>query len=135
MNTIASKQIKPNSLNPISLAFLGDAVYEILVREHLLTLGGNRPPEELHRLAVNYVSARAQTKAMELIAPLLTENELNAFKRGRNAHVSHIPKGASVAQYHTATGFEALFGYLHLTEQTDRLDALFNTICEGLDNV
>ncbi len=125
-----SEKIKPNTLNPISLAYLGDAVYEILVREHL-ALEGDKPPEQLHRLAVNFVSANAQSAAAEKIMPILTDEELTAYKRGRNAKVSHIPKGASVAQYHSATGFEALFGYLYLTEQNERMRELFRIICEG----
>ena len=127
---LGSKKIKPNNLNPISLAYLGDAVYETLVREHL-TLEGDRPPEQLHRLAINFVSANAQSVAAEKIIPILTDEELTAYKRGRNAKVSHIPKGASVAQYHSATGFEALFGYLYLTEQNERMRELFRIICEG----
>lgn len=124
------EQIKPNTLNPISLAYIGDAVYEILVREHLV-LKGNRPPEQLHQLAVSFVSAKAQAAAIEKIAPLLTEEETAAFKRGRNAKVSHVPKGASVAHYHNATGFEALYGHLYLTNQTQRMCELFEIICEG----
>ncbi|MBO5360366.1 MAG: ribonuclease III [Clostridia bacterium] len=127
---LGCEQIKPNSLNPISLAYIGDAVYEILVREYLV-LEGNRPPEELHKLAVSFVSAKAQAAAIERIAPMLTEEETCAFKRGRNAKVSHVPKGASVAHYHNATGFEALFGHLYLTNQTERMRELFKFICEG----
>ena len=127
---LGCEQIKPNSLNPISLAYIGDAVYEILVREHL-ALEGDKPPEQLHRLAVSFVSATAQAAAIQKIAPLLTEEETAAFKRGRNAKVSHVPKGASVAHYHNATGFEALYGYLYLTGQTQRMRELFKIICEG----
>lgn len=127
---LGTEIIKPNTLNPISLAYLGDAVYEILVREHL-AVEGDRPPEHLHRLAVNFVSANAQSAAAEKIMPILTEEELTAYKRGRNAKVSHIPKGTSVAQYHSATGFESLFGHLYLTDQTDRMRELFRIICEG----
>ena len=123
----------PNKLNPISLAFLGDAVYEILVREHL-ALQGDRPPEQLHRLAVGFVSAHAQYTAVQKILPYLSEEETAAFKRGRNAKVSHIPKGASPAEYHAATGFEALFGHLYLTGQADRMRELFKIICEGESN-
>ncbi|MBR4048928.1 MAG: ribonuclease III [Clostridia bacterium] len=125
--------ISPNSLNPISLAFLGDAVYEVLVRRHL-ALKGDRPPEELHRLAVSFVSATAQASAIEKLMPLLTEEELAAFKRGRNAKVSHIPKGASPAKYHAATGFEALFGYLYLKGKSERMRELFELISEEKEN-
>ncbi len=127
---LGCEQINPNSLNPISLAYIGDAVYEILVREHL-AIKGNRPPEQLHKHAVNFVSATAQAAAIRKISQFLTEDETNAFKRGRNAKVSHVPKGASVADYHNATGFEALFGYLYLTGQTKRMRELFKIICEG----
>ena len=130
---IRKTDISPNSLNPISLAFLGDAVYEVLVREHL-ALKGDRPPEELHRLAVTFVSATAQAQATEKLMPLLTEEEITAFKRGRNAKVSHIPKGASPAKYHAATGFEALFGYLYLKGQYERMRELFNLISEEKQN-
>ncbi len=130
METLINNSNKsPNALNPISLAFLGDAVYEILVREHL-AMQGDRPPEELHRLAVGFVSASAQYKSLQKILPLLTADEAAAFKRGRNAKVSHIPKGASPAKYHGATGFEALFGYLYLNGETARMRELFNIICE-----
>lgn len=131
MKTIlGAGQIKPNTLNPISLAYIGDAVYEILVREHL-ALRGDKPPEQLHKLAVNFVSAKAQSAATEKLMPILTEEEITAFKRGRNAKVSHIPKGAGPAHYHNATGFEALFGHLYLTGQTERMRELFKLICEG----
>ena len=126
---IKTSDISPNSLNPISLAFLGDAVYEVLVREHL-ALRGDRPPEELHRLAVGFVSATAQATAIQRLMPALTEDEISAFKRGRNAKVSHIPKGASPAKYHAATGFEALFGYLYLKGQAARMRELFELISE-----
>lgn len=128
-NLINKSERSPNTLNPISLAFLGDAVYEILVREYL-ALKGDRPPEELHRLAVGFVSASAQYKAVQKILPFLSEDETAAYKRGRNAKVSHIPKGASPAQYHSATGFEALFGYLYLKGEATRMRELFNIICE-----
>ncbi len=130
---INKSNIAPNSLNPISLAFLGDAVFEVLVREHL-ALKGDRPPEELHRLAVSFVSATAQASAMEKLMPILSEEEITAFKRGRNAKVSHIPKGASPAKYHAATGFEALFGYLYLKGHTERMRELFELICEEKEN-
>lgn len=127
---LGCEKINPNSLNPISLAYIGDAVYEILVREHLV-LEGDKPPEQLHRLAVSFVSATAQATAIKKIEPILTQDETAAFKRGRNAKVSHVPKGASVAHYHNATGFEALYGYLYLTGQTQRMRELFKIICEG----
>lgn len=119
-----------DTLNPISLAFIGDAAYEVMVREHLVSLG-DRPPEELHKMAVGFVSAQAQAAAVQKLLPRLSEEELATFKRGRNAKVSHVPKGASPAVYHNATGFEALFGRLFLDGNEKRMKELFLMITEG----
>ena len=110
--------------SPLALAFVGDGVYELFVREHLMLLA-NRPAGELHRRAVKLVRASAQAEAAERMMPLLSEEELAVFKRGRNAHTGHTPKNASDAQYHAATGLEALFGYLHLSGRDDRARELF----------
>lgn len=117
----------PNTYSPLALAFLGDAVYGLLVREHLL-LSANRPAGKLHTLSVQSVNARAQAKAMQVILPLLTEEELAVFKRGRNAHPGHTPKNQSEGDYHCATGLESLFGWLYLQNRQDRLRALFDSI-------
>lgn len=121
------KKVNPKQLSPLNLAFIGDCIYEILVRETLVA-DANRPVNDLHHESVNYVSAKAQTKAFEKIKEQLTEEETAVFKRGRNAKVGHSPKSASQGEYHTATGVEALFGYLYLTEQTDRIKELFKII-------
>lgn len=121
------REVKAKQLSPLNLAFIGDAIYEILVRE-MLVCDANRPVNDLHRESVKYVSAAAQTAAFEKIKNCLTEEETAQFKRGRNAKVGHLPKSASDAQYHTATGVEALFGYLYLTEQKDRIKELFDII-------
>ena len=118
---------KPNELSPLNLAFIGDCVYEMLVRESLV-LNANRPVNDLHRESVKYVSAKAQTLAYDKIKDMLTEQEIAVYKRGRNAKVGHNPKSASQGEYHIATGVEALFGYLYLTEQIDRIKELFNII-------
>ena len=120
---------QPNALSPITLAFLGDAVYETMVREYLARQK-DRKTDDLHRAAVRYVSAQAQDEAMRRILPLLTEEETQAFKRGRNARVTHVPRGATTAQYHSATGFEALFGWLYLNGRIERLRELFDAICK-----
>lgn len=121
------KDVKAKQLSPLNLAFIGDAIFEILVRE-MLVCDANRPVNELHRESVKFVSAQAQTAAFEKIKDVLTEEEMAQFKRGRNAKVGHSPKSASDAQYHTATGVEALFGYLYLTQQENRIKELFNII-------
>lgn len=105
------KDVSPRQLSPLNLAFVGDCVYEILVRETLVC-DANRPVNDLHRESVKYVSAKAQTEAFAKIKDFLTEDETAQFKRGRNAKVGHSPKSATDAEYHTATGVEALFGYL-----------------------
>ena len=101
----------PRQLSPLNLAFIGDCVYEMQVRCHLVALA-NRPVNDLHRESVKFVSAKAQTAAFARMEPLLTEEELAVFKRGRNAKTGHQPKSATVGEYHCATGVEALFVYL-----------------------
>ena len=121
------KEAYPNELSPLNLAFIGDCVYEMLVRESLV-LNANRPVNDLHRESVKYVSAKAQTLAYDKIKDMLTEQEIAVYKRGRNAKVGHNPKSASQGEYHIATGVEALFGYLYLTEKIERIKELFNII-------
>ncbi len=121
------RDINAKQLSPLNLAFIGDCIYEIYVRESLVA-DANRPVNDLHRESVKYVSAKAQTAAFEKIKERLTEEELAVFKRGRNAKVGHSPKSATEGEYHCATGVETLFGYLYLTEQTDRLRELFDII-------
>ena len=126
------KEAYPNELSPLNLAFIGDCVYEMLVRESLV-LNANRPVNDLHRESVKYVSAKAQTLAYDKIKDMLTEQEIAVYKRGRNAKVGHNPKSASQGEYHIATGVEALFGYRYLTEQIERIKELFNIIIKDSD--
>lgn len=121
------KKVNPKQLSPLNLAFIGDCVYEMLVRETLVT-DANRPVNDLHRESVKFVSAKAQTAAFEKIKDILTDEEMAVYKRGRNAKVGHSPKSATEGEYHCATGVEALFGYLYLTEQLDRIKELFSEI-------
>ena len=114
----------PKLLSPLTLAFLGDAVYELCVRQRVVA-EGNRPVNDMHRKAVKLVNAAAQSDAFERISGALTEEELAVYKRGRNAHVHQVPKNATYAQYARATGLECLFGALYLTGQLDRLNELF----------
>lgn len=122
-------KIQPRQLSPLNLAFIGDCIYEILVREALVC-EANRPVNELHRESVKYVSAKAQTEAYAKIKDMLTEEETAQFKRGRNAKVGHSPKSATDAEYHTATGIETLFGYLYLSGKTERIKQLFAAITD-----
>lgn len=113
-------------LSPSVLAFVGDAVYGLLVRTQLALV--NRPSGELHRLSVELVNAKAQSEAYKIIEPLLSETEIAVFKRGRNFHTSSSPKSSTKAQYHAATGLETLFGFLHLGGNTARAEELFTVI-------
>ena len=118
------------ALSSLALAHVGDAVYELLVRASLCASGVPRA-DALHQKTVSYVSPPGQASAAERIAPLLTDEETEVFRRGRNAHVRSVPKGASVGEYHAATGLEALFGWLYLAGHHDRLTALSKAILGG----
>lgn len=118
------EEVRPGELSPLALAFVGDGVYELLVRERLLCQA-NRPVNELHKQAVLLVRAEAQSAAMEKIAPLLTEKEESIYRRGRNAHTAR-----SGSDYHRATGLEALFGFLYLSGEIDRVRELFAVITQ-----
>ncbi len=115
-----------NLLSPSVLAFVGDAVYGMLVRTRLAEI--NRSSGDLHELSVKYVNAAAQAEAFSLIECELTEKELSIFRRGRNFHTGNTPKSATGGQYHTATGLECLFGFLHLSGQKERAEELFEMI-------
>lgn len=119
MERFYPKEVDVHTLSPLALAFVGDGVYSLLVRERLLTQA-NRPVGDLHRLAVTAVRAEAQAAAMDRLLPLLTEEETAVFKRGRNAHSTRTG-----ADYHKATGLESLFGYLYLDGRIDRVQELF----------
>lgn len=110
-------------LNGLALAYIGDAVYEVGIRQHLLESGQTRP-NELHRLATGFVSAVSQNELIhEMIRTnFLTEEEMALFKRGRNAKSHTSAKNADVATYRASTGFEALIGFLHMSGQKERVD-------------
>ena len=110
--------------SPLTLAFLGDAVYSLLVR-NMLTATSNKPTGKLHKDSIKYVNAAFQAEMIKALMDELTENELWVFKRGGNAHSAHSPKNQSEADYRYATGFESLYGYLYLCGNTDRIKVLF----------
>lgn len=111
--------------SPLTLAFLGDAVYSLLVRD-MLTSKTNKPAGALHKESITLVNAASQAAAARRILPLLSQEELAVFKRGRNAHSAHSPKNQSSADYRCATGLEALYGYLFLCKNGERISYLFN---------
>ncbi len=106
--------------SPLTLAYLGDGVYELVIRT-ILVKKGNCPVNRLHKQASSLVKAGAQSAMMEKIQPELTEEELGVYKRGRNAHSPTMAKHATMADYRRATGFEALMGYLYLKEDFSRI--------------
>lgn len=110
-------------LSPLQLAYIGDAVHALIVRRYLLDK--NMQVKKMHLLSVRAVCAVSQNKAMEAILPLLNEEEIGIFKRGRNAHPHHGgPKGATTSEYANATGLEALIGFLYVTGNTERLSQI-----------
>lgn len=108
-----------------ALAYLGDSVLESIIRKRLILLGYEKS-SSLNKEALNYVTAKNQAIAFENIESELTEKELEIFKRGRNSSHLNVPKSASPKEYKTATGFEAVFGYLSLCENMERINILFN---------
>lgn len=117
------------NISSIGLAHLGDAVYELLVRSHLCALG-KATGKGLHRAAVELVKAPAQAEKADHILPMLTEEEMAVFKRGRNANVHHIPHNASRADYQKATALECLLGWLYLQGDKERINTLFIAMME-----
>lgn len=122
-------ETEARNYNPVTLAFVGDAVYTLYVREKLV-LEHTYSTGTLQKLSSKEVSAHGQNALLEKITPLLTEDELSVFKRGRNAKKPTRSKNASVAEYNNSTGFEALLGYLYLTGQYKRIEELLNVTTE-----
>ena len=117
------------ALSSLGLAHLGDGVFEVMVRAWLC-LHGKAKAKDLHRATVKYVSAPAQAAAMERLRPYLTQEEEDVFRGGRNTAPHSVPKAASRGEYQTATGLEALFGWLYLQGRTDRLNELFALVMD-----
>ncbi len=117
--------VKPTEISAPALAYLGDCVLELLVRQHLVE-SGLSTSAHLNKAALQYVRASAQAEAVKRILPHLTEEEERYFRRGRNIGHTNVPKAATVSEYRAATGMEVLFGFLHVTSQTDRLNQLFS---------
>ena len=118
-----------NAMSNLGLAHMGDCVFEILCRAYLCAQG-EKTVDRLHRDTIAMVKATAQAQFVEKLLPMLTEEELSYYRRGKNAHVHAVPKSATPAQYAKATGLEALFGALYLSGQTDRLNELFRAVME-----
>ena len=123
----AEPQVDIREMNPLSLAFMGDGVLELLVRQHLVERS-RLLPGKLHAEAVRYVSARSQFLEMKLLEPMLTEEEHAVFRRGKNANKATVAKHASVEEYRTSTGFECLLGWLYLQGRNERIMELMDVL-------
>lgn len=118
---------KTDEFSPLTLAFVGDGVYDLLVREYLVRQA-NRPVGELNKVKVAMVNCRSQAQFAAKLMPHLTDKETAVYKRGRNAAPKSTAKNGTVAEYHSATGLECLFGYLHLNGERERVEELFGLI-------
>ena len=116
-----------DAISNLGLAHIGDSVFEVLCRSYLCARGGKNVGN-LHRETVALVKAPSQARFAEKLLPVLTEEELAYYRRGKNSHVHAVPKGATPAEYAKATGLETLFGALYLSGQTERLNELFHVI-------
>ena len=127
----ATSPLEPNLYSPLTLAYIGDAVYDLIIRT-ILVEKANSPVKKLHRRACEVVKAGSQAALILIIEDILTEEELHIYKRGRNAKASSVAKNADIHDYRNATGFEALVGYLYLTGQLGRA---MNLIKTGFDRL
>jgi len=121
-----------NLINVITLAYLGDAIYEVYIRDYLIK-NGIAKVEELQKESIKYVSAKSQSKILSYLMDnnLLTEIELNVVKRGRNYKRASHPKNTDIITYKMSSGFEAMIGYLYLSNEKNRLDEIMNYILGG----
>lgn len=117
--------------SPLTLAYIGDSIYDLIIRT-VVVERGNKAANDLHKKSVKYVNATTQARLVEMLQDFLTEEEIAVFKRGRNAKSYTSAKNASITDYRKATGLEALFGYLYLTDQMDRI---FEILKEGLQRL
>ena len=120
-----------DAISNIGLAHMGDCVYEILVRAHLCAQG-RKTVQQLHQQTIQMVKATYQAKFVDKMLPILTEEELAYYRRGKNAHPHGVPKSATPAEYSKATGLEALFGYLFLSGQKERANEIFQIVMKEM---
>ena len=120
--------INPKQMSPSTLAFVGDAVFELLVREHVVAKNGSMPVSKLHKKTVKHVCAAWQFKASLILEKVLSEDERGIYRRGRNSTGSHVPKNSTPKEYRSATGVECLFGFLYFSGEIHRIHELFEYI-------
>ena len=116
-----------NLLSPLTWAYIGDSVFELYIRTNLVNRT-NLKPHKLHIEAINYVKAKAQAEFLKKIEEILTDEEKDIVRRGRNAQNHHLPKNSNVQEYMHATAFEALIGYLYLTKRYERLEEILKLV-------
>ena len=120
---------KIKTMSPLTWAYIGDAVYELYIREHLIEIT-NLKPNKLHKEAIKYVKAGAQAEILEKLQKYLTEEEKEGVRRGRNTQNHHLPKNAKPTDYMYSTAFEALIGYLYLTQNYERTNEILQKVIE-----
>lgn len=131
MEKLLENSVKLKEMSSLSLAFLGDGVFELLVREYLVAQG-SCPVKKLHSKAVELVRCQSQARMLkEILIPMMTEEEHDVYIRGRNAKVHHVPKNANPDDYHQSTGFESMFGYLYLKGEIERIKEFFSCIIKN----
>lgn len=129
-NVLGLKEISPAQLSPLVLAYIGDSIFDLIIKTYLLDTKGNMQVNKLNRFASNIVKAQSQSEMIGIIEPLLSTAEEAVYKRGRNAKSYTSAKNASISDYRRATGFEALMGYLYLEGEYERMVQLIKA---GLD--
>ena len=130
-NVLGLKEISPAQLSPLVLAYIGDSIFDLVIKTYLLDTKGNMQVNKLNRFASNIVKAQSQSEMIGIIEPLLSPAEEAVYKRGRNAKSYTSAKNASISDYRRATGFEALMGYLYLEGEYERMVQLIKA---GLDS-
>ena len=120
-----------DAISNLGLAHMGDCVYEMLVRSYLCA-EGNKTVAQLHKQTIAMVKATYQAAFVDKMLPILTEDEMTYYRRGKNSHVHAVPKSATPAQYAKATGLEALFGYLFLSGNKERANEIFNIVMKEM---
>ncbi len=123
-----------DAISNLGLAHMGDCVWEILTRARLCSMG-KKTVGNLHKLTISMVNAPYQAKFADKLLPHLTQEELSYYRRGKNAHVHAVPKASTPQEYAKATGLEALFGAMYLSGQTDRINALYQTVMAEMDSI
>ncbi len=125
----------PSQYSPLALAYIGDGVYELYVRSRVIEENPDMPAHKLHKESVKFVKAHSQSNSIHSIIDMLNEDELAVFKRGRNAKSPTVPKNANLVDYRHATGFEALLGYLYLSQNSERLNQIMKIAYENAFDV